>query len=1210
MAFAGRLHLTNQQRKTDVAISDYLDFIKTIESTPKEWFREKEFEYFQHRLDALEEIRFRKKGVDGFELYSELVRSILSIIQSLQTQSGDALLSSKISVYSLWLSLQELFAQERAIINSIFTNGKINAKQSYAINSLINKQKQLHNAFNSIAPRPLVALVNQQLMSPLYTKIELLKQTLLNRTVRSELLNRLQAFFGYGGMIHSFKNYLLRSHQSNLDAFNFTAKEALNVIHNMKKLRGISVIDINSLNTLEVTIKQYMDKMTVMLKLKKDHVLIENIDSQVAINDFLALTALTSLLEGAVQANAKIWWSKTGEYNETIEAISLKLRNSIVLLAQKDVEDSARRVDEMVMITIIGVLMMGLLGLIILRRLVSDVVEISDNMNCMVATGDYDRHLDVSGSDEIAVMAHSFNALLDHINVAQKQLMGQKTAMDEHSIVATTDLKGTITYVNQKFCDISGYSKEELIGANHRLLNSGNQSKDYWRDMFLTITKDKVWHHEVKNVSESGEYYWVDTTIVAVTWDTDSEVNKRSSKRHGSIKGYIAICTDITERKRQEASLLNAKISAEAATLAKSQFLATMSHEIRTPMNGVIGMAQLLEDTPLDDEQKDYLDTITRSGTSLLSIINDILDFSKLDAEMVEIENIDFNLESVCQDSLTLIASNAVDKKLEFIFDYAPDCPRQFKGDPSRIRQVLINLLGNSVKFTKSGFVRLGISCYSNEYKKASLKIEIQDTGIGLKPEVIGTLFDEFTQADNTTTREYGGTGLGLAITQKIVNLMHLELKVESVFGEGSTFSIEGAFAVASEPVPIVDTSLKGIRLLFVDDHEQNRLVFKRIFEHMGIETTVVQNALSVEDIAIKASREGKPFQILVLDHNMPTMDGLALGGKIRTNAVLNDAKLMLFSSLGQKGDTALFAQAGFDAYINKISRYDTLKAVLSAMLQKQENQPIITQYNVKDSQLSAQESHILFNANVLLVEDVQPNLIIAQKFLTKMGVQVDVANNGQEAVNAVTQHDYDLVFMDCRMPVMDGYEATRLIRQQEKAEGKNAHIPIIALTANASYEDERLCKQAGMDDMVIKPFKRADLSNSLKKWLRTSGIIDKVDVVEKENKAKIIVIDQAIFKQLQDDMAEDFDSIKIAIFDSIQGNIDLLAKSDKNYETKDLIRYAHSIKSPAANLGMMQVSQLAAQLEVALRADGVEDLDQSLKVMSDAFKDAKQALL
>lgn len=641
------------------------------------------------------------------------------------------------------------------------------------------------------------------------------------------------------------------------------------------------------------------------------------------------------------------------------------------------------------------------------------------------------------------------------------------------------------------------------------------------------------------------------------------------------------------------------RLKAEASTVAKTQFLSTMSHEIRTPMNGVIGMAQLLEDTPLNDEQKDYLRTITQSGNNLLSIINDILDFSKLEAEMVTFEAISFDLERVCQESLELVAGNASNKKLEFIFNYHPDCPRCFIADPSRIRQILLNLLGNSVKFTEKGYIELGVFYQSSDDQ---LVIKIKDTGIGIKPNKLTHLFDEFTQADSTTTRKYGGTGLGLAITKKLVDLMDGGLTVESVYGEGTTFIITVQLKKAKKSKRIIESSLEAARILIVDDNKENLHIYKSIVEHMGAVVTILSDSTQVISLLQNAVEDNKPYKIALLDNKMPSISGMELGIQIRNTPQFNDLKLIIFSTIGQKGDASLYSRAGFNGYLNKLISYDKLRMILSAVLKHRAGYPIITQHLVEDVRQSGAGAGAGAGAAILLVEDVKPNQIIAKKFLTSMGANVDIANHGQEAVEAYKNKSYDLIFMDCRMPIMDGYTATRTIRQIEKDNNKT-QMPIIALTANASSDDKVLCEQSGMNDVVTKPFKRADLSDCLKQWLGLRS--DSVEPLSLSDSG-LNPIDISVYKQLHDDMGDDIHDIIDAIYDSIQSNLDDL-KKHQTASIESMIMCVHSIKSTAANLGALKLSDMAKNLEHELKTHSAKDLDFSVTQLHHEYERVKK---
>ncbi len=662
------------------------------------------------------------------------------------------------------------------------------------------------------------------------------------------------------------------------------------------------------------------------------------------------------------------------------------------------------------------------------------------------------------------------------INQQQKnELLQLKYAINQHSIISITNLAGDIVYINKKFSELSGYSKEEATGKNLKIIDSQNKPQSYWQDMLNSISKGDTWHDEVLNKAKNNDLYWLDMTVIPV----------KESLGIGEITGYMTIGTDITDRKEQEQKLIEAKSIAEAATKTKSQFLATMSHEIRTPMNGVIGMTQLLQDTPLNNEQKDYLNAISRSGNNLLEIINDILDFSKLDFDAVKLEAISFNLERVGLECLEGIANNSTDIDVEFIFDYQPDLPRHFIGDPARIRQILINLVGNAAKFTKQGHINLRIFESPTLNKEEAITIEVQDTGIGIKEEALSHLFDEFSQADSSTTREFGGTGLGLSITKKLVTLMKGQIAVTSIFQQGTTFSISIPLIKNNNPSLPPMKTIEGLKTLLLDENSDNRRIFKQSFDHMGAKTTVCINEKDVLPTLHRAIADKHPYQILVLGISFQNENSIALAKQIRSEEQFNNLKLLAFPASPKKGDAKHYEALGFDAYLTKLSNYETIQHILSATNARKKGQAIITQHTIEDITVISADKQS-FKGTILLVEDIRVNQIIAKNMLTKMGLAIDVANNGQEAVEAFSNNQYDLIFMDCHMPIMDGYQATIEIRQLEQNQKLTA-TPIIALTANATKEDKIICQQSQMDDVVTKPYQVIDLQKSLKKWLPES---------------------------------------------------------------------------------------------------------------------------
>jgi PAS domain S-box-containing protein len=626
------------------------------------------------------------------------------------------------------------------------------------------------------------------------------------------------------------------------------------------------------------------------------------------------------------------------------------------------------------------------------------------------------------------------------------------------------DERGLVVTNNRALRDLLEYDQVELRG---KVANS------LFSEPMINEDNTIIFADEVYLQSKSGTNIPVFVTASSLALqDRDDTENPWA----------VVVAQDIRKQKADELKLKQAVIQSQSAARAKSQFLATMSHEIRTPMNGVIGMAQLLQDTQLDETQKEYLDVIYKSGNGLISIINDILDFSKLDADMTELESIPFDIERVACECLQLLASSASEKGLEFIFDFHPDCPNYFLGDPSRLRQIFLNVIGNAIKFTDEGYIRFGVQ-FEVIDNQPGLKISVQDTGIGLKQQAIDHLFDEFTQADQNTTRKYGGTGLGLAISKKLVMLMDGDLTVESQFGKGSTFNINLQLAVAESLGPLAGNSLCGKRILLVDDHSENRRVFERLLTHLGADALILDNPDQVIDHLHQAIAEGKPFRIAILDQNMPKINGLELGMAIRRDASFKNLRLLLLSTIGLKGDVSALQKAGFDAYLNKLSRRHLLQKILEELLLSNRHDHLITQHSIEEAAATKKNETPSLIGRVLLVEDIMPNQIIARKFLENLGLEVDLADNGEIAVDRWQKGSYDLVLMDCRMPIMDGFEATRKIREIEVA-NSSTPVPIIALTANASADDRLLCLQAGMNDIITKPFKRADLFQTLRPWL------------------------------------------------------------------------------------------------------------------------------
>ena len=851
----------------------------------------------------------------------------------------------------------------------------------------------------------------------------------------------------------------------------------------------------------------------------------------------------------------------------------------------------------------VGMLVLSLvLGVLLTLRIIRPLARLKRD-GLVIARRFSARPIETGGGNEIESLGRVFDTATSALQASEANanrlaLVANRT----HNAVIISDAGGRIEWVNEAFTQLTGYALEEVAGRTPgSFLRGPHTDAAESARIGQLVRAGASFKSEIVNYSKTGRRYWLAIDAQALR-DAD-----------GRLTRFIAIESDITERKEAEQALRDAKAAAESASRAKSEFVANMSHEIRTPMNGVMGMTELLLDTPLNETQARYAKNIRNSADSLLNIINDILDFSKIEAGKMELDAIDFDVRELVEEVAEMAAGRAHAKGLELLCRVDEAAPAAVRGDAGRLRQVLTNLVGNAVKFTERGEVVIEVRPARRQApgdgapqgRGYRLEFAIIDTGIGITDEAKQRLFTAFTQADGSTTRRFGGTGLGLAISRQLVTLMGGSIDVESMPDHGSRFCFTADFEAAQTTVSgaLTRDDLRGLHVLIVEDNRTNSDILQHHAVSWRMHATAVYDGEAALAAIDAATQMGRRFDLALIDWKLPGMNGIELARALRATRGLAAPPMILLTSMTASNVAQTARDAGFSGHLNKPLRREELYRTIARAMGVAAAAPASTLDPVSAGAAEAGDS-----ARVLLVEDNLVNQDIGAAMLGGLGLRVELANNGVEAVASFGRNRYDLILMDCQMPEMDGFAATAEIRAREAASG-SPRTAIVALTANAMQGDRERCLGAGMDDYLAKPFSKPQLAAMVALWVRQSdnaahsaGLPAPAPVAG-DTRASAPTLDHFALANIRALERPGVPSLLDRVVDryiaDAPGLIEQMRVARDKADASSLARAAHTLKSASASVGARHLAEICKALEEGARngdtvhaASLIEELD------------------